>query len=791
MNRLSSIRRWGVVTLTGVTLFGGLSLIGAGVASAATAPTVTAALTTGQTVTSISGTATGAAGGGLTLTVAGTPLASDTITLTLACPSTGTAVFVSTADTSADFGTGIVSHNAANCSTITYTASAGQAANPTLVLTPTFTTSGVTTQALSISGSYATNGLAATSFAVPTDANVAYFEVTSNVPAVTLPPSGTTGISPITIYDPTNILAGTATGNATVAPNPAAGGANASISEGTVANAAIGATYAPVTFTVTQGTTPTTTSSWAPTGLPVGMTLTPASGNVTAVLAGNPTTAGSYNVVITANEANSTTATATFTLVVAPAHLVLTLSAGTWSGTPTVSTVGFTVTAPTAQAGSANLTLTVTQVTPASGQSLTINNASVVTVGVGPSTVSVTIAQNAVGGTLVAKITVGTILGSVTTIYGADGTADGTVAAEFDNAFPNGNANVVLATDIAHTNGSDALAASYLEGTLGTGLLITTPTTLGADAQAAIQREGVSTVYVVGGPLAITPAVISQIEALPVYNAGGLTLAGGNVKVVGPIYGATATDTAAAIDNYFGTAFGASSFTGAYANNVGSTSPGLYNDTTGSASTIAPSGLVPTAVVMASSDWQDSMSFAPEAYRLHLPVILTDASSTTQTLGADATNTLTKLGVKQVIIVGGQLAVSNTVEAAIAAMGISVLRIAGIDATDTAAQLANFALATGNAGLGWSASSKNTVIASHGNYWSDALGAAALGGGANMTTFGLEPIILVENPTTVGSYTTAELSVLAAAPSNTTNLTVLGGPLAMPTSTVNTLLQGL
>ncbi len=67
-----------------------------------------------------------------------------------------------------------------------------------------------------------------------------------------------------------------------------------------------------------------------------------------------------------------------------------------------------------------------------------------------------------------------------TTISGAGGTADGTVAAEFENAFPanavaqtGGNAKVVLATDTPHANGSDALAASYLEGMLGTGLLIT------------------------------------------------------------------------------------------------------------------------------------------------------------------------------------------------------------------------------------------------------------------------------------------------------------------------------
>jgi hypothetical protein len=389
---------------------------------------------------------------------------------------------------------------------------------------------------------------------------------------------------------------------------------------------------------------------------------------------------------------------------------------------------------------------------------------------------------------------VGSILGSVTTIYGPDGTADGTVAAEFENAFPadaghqtGGNVNVVLATDAANANGSDALAASYLEGTLGTGLLITPATNLGTDAKVAMQLEGVTTVYVVGGPLAITLAVIAQIQALPAYKPGGLVPTGSNIKVVGPIYGAdgTAEGTAAAIATRYGSAYGTASIAGAY-----NTSGGLYNTTTGNASNVGPVGPVPTAIVVASSDWQDAMSIAPEAYRSRFPVILAGASTST-TLGADAQAALTSLGVKQVIVVGGQLAVQNSVETQIVALngGISVLRIAGIDATDTAAQIANFALATGTAGLNWTAGN-SAVLASHVDYWTDALGAAALGGGAN-AAFGTEPIILVESPTTVGKYTTAELPELAGDPGNVSNLTVLGGPLAMPSSTVQTLLAGL
>jgi putative cell wall-binding protein len=795
MNRLPSIRRWGVAALTGVTLFGGLSIIGAGVASAATTPTVTAALTTGANAGTIAGTATGT-GGNLTLTVNGTPKLNDVITLTLACPTNGTASFNNvTVSGSADFTSAVgTAQTGTTCSTLTLTATAAGLANPVLTFTPSYTTTGgVSSQALSITGTYATLGLASTSFSVPTDESVVWYGLTSNTPAVTLPATGTTAVSPITITDPYNLpagfqIAGVAGAAATVTDtHSGTAGVAPAISQGTVAGAAIGATYAPVTFTVTPGTGSATITSLVASNLPAGMTFTPGTGNTTGILAGTPTTASTSPVTIVATDGASATATASFSLVVAPATITLTLTGAndSWSGTPTVSTVGFTVTAPGAQPGNSSvLNLTVTG-EPASGAaSLTINNASVVTAGSTVGSQKVTVTN---GATTIGSTSVGSILGTVTTIAGADGTADGTVAAEFMNAFPanavqqnGGNANVVLATDAPSANGSDALAASYLEGTLGTGLLITSPTSLGVDAQNAIRIEGVSTVYVVGGPLAISPAVLAQVAALPAYKPGGLVLTGSNVKVVGPIAGAdgTAAGTAAAIATRFGAAFGSAAFAGAY-NATG----GVYNDTTGNASTTAPTGSVPTAIVVASSDWQDAMSIAPEAYKLRLPVIL-NGPSTDGSLDADAQSALVSLGVKQVIVIGGQLALQNSVETQIAALngGISVLRIAGIDATDTAAQLANFALATGGAGLGW-ATSTSTVMASHVDYWTDALGAAAYGAVNN------QPLILVENPTTIGQYTTAELPTLAS--SNISNLTVLGGPLAMPSSTVNTLLAGL
>jgi putative cell wall-binding protein len=681
MNKLPSIRRWGVAALTGVTLFGGLSIVGAGVASAASAPTVTAAFTGSATAGTIAGIAAAGSGGNLTLAVAGTPVVGDKITLTLACPSVGTASFGTITDTSADFGAVSIA-GAGTCaspSTATFTAT-GVTANPTLALTliTYVTTGGVTSQALSISGTYSTFGLASTNFTVPTDANVVWFSEVANTPAVTLGASTTTAVSPISITEPQSLPAD---------------------------NLADGAT-----------------------------------------------------IVLTL-----------------PVH-------DTWGGTPTLTAPNSTssVAAPSGRV----LTITVTTAPTAGNSGLwTLTNLAVTTTANSPVGANdVVITSTGPAQTLFASVSIGTIPGAVKTIYGADGTADGTVAAEFEAAFPGGNSTVVLATDVPHTNGSDALAASYLEGTLGTGLLITSPTALGSDAQLAMQLMGVKTVYVVGGPLAISPAVIAQIQALPAYNVGGLTTTGSNVKIVGPIYGAdgTAAGTAAAIATYYSTAYGSGTFASAY-----SSTGGAYNDTTGSATATGPGTAAPTAIVVASSDWQDAMSIAPEAFNKRFPVVLTGPSTDT-TLSAGATAALTSLGVKQVIVIGGQLALQNSVETQIAALngGISVLRIAGIDATDTAAQIANFALSTANngvkSGLGWNPTS---VLASHVDYWTDALGAAALG------SVNTQPMILVESPLVIGKYTTAELSVLAGA--GVTGLTVLGGPLAMPSSTVQTLLAGL
>lgn len=788
-SRPLSVRRWGVSAVAGITLLGAAAIIGEGVASAST-PTVSA---TSASVVTIPGSGSQIVGGSITLSVTGTIQTGDVIYLTLSCPTSGTLSWdthTSITTASPNWTVGAPS-SSGSCGTsenvLPITAGAG--ALSSIVVAPQFDASGATSGSVTMSGVYSQLGTTS-SFSVPSDATINWFSVTSNVPAVTLGSKTTTSISNISISQPANLTAGAniAAGSISGSTATITPGAKAAdglvVSTTTIPAGSVNASYS-TTLAASGGAT---SYNWAMTPASLdGLSIASSTGLLSGTLGA---TAGQYTGTVTVTDGNGDSATAAIVLTVGSGtpSIELTLPTGdTWAGTPTATvsqsndtaTFGPTGTNVLDVALSANTTTST--LINISGLQVTTSGSSVS--GAQQATISymgTTAPYNTL--TTLGTTSVGTLLGGTSQIYGPDGTADGTVAQEFEAAFPATNGGTGNSTAVLATNADpyDALAASYLEAQLHTGLLITSPTSLGADAANALRIEGVKTVYVVGGPLAISQAVITQLEATPVYNVGGVTTTGANIKVVGPIYGTTADDTAQQLATYFGTGYGANSFTGAYTSN----GIGAYNDTTGTGSTTAPSGTVPTAVVISDTDWQDAMSIAPEAYSQRWPVILTSATS----LSSQASAALTSLGVKQVIVVGGQLALTNPVVSSIEALngGISVLRIAGIDATDTAAQIANFAMAAAPSGLGLNVT---TVLASHADYWSDALGSAALGGGANQATYGYEPLILVQNPTTVGPYTTTELGTLHK--KGVTGITVLGGTLAMPSATVTSLQNGL
>ncbi len=372
---------------------------------------------------------------------------------------------------------------------------------------------------------------------------------------------------------------------------------------------------------------------------------------------------------------------------------------------------------------------------------------------------------------------------SATRIYGA--TPDATAAEELESVYPGPEGHcpgttssrpVVLATDEHYP---DALAASYLEKYLGTGMLLTPTSSITGATLTALRVEGITDVYVVGGPLAVSTSVVSQIQDTYSYECGGTTRTASHLTVF-RIYGATQYTTAEDVAETPSRGFvGTIDLQGAY---------GLYNDTSGESSAAPPAGARRTAILASGAEFQDAEAAATLAYAKGLPLLLTVPTS----LSPQALDAVTTLGVTQVILMGGPLAVSNAVVTALVDHGVSVIRVAGTDYTDTAVQLADMELGstTGHEGLGWSATHGVTVA--RGDFFTDGLAGAVVAAHGGATGSGPEPVLLTETPTSVGTYLTSFLDEAGSRGidddgTRVTSLTILGGPLALTTAVVTSM----
>jgi len=420
-----------------------------------------------------------------------------------------------------------------------------------------------------------------------------------------------------------------------------------------------------------------------------------------------------------------------------------------------------------------------------------------------PGPVDISVTDTPTGGTAVtlASGILAYNVAQATRVFGQ--TADGTAAAELEQQFPpNGSscvgsgsstgryAPVVLATDV---NYPDALAASYLASYLHTGILLTPVNSVSQVTLNALRVEGITNVYVVGGPYVVSDNDIAQLKATPAYDCGGTqpitTLLGSDQDLsVTRIYGQTEYDTAEQIAEYPPASnVGSLDVPGAYA--------GQYNATTGTTSSAPPVSTTPkTAILATSQGFQDAESASALAYGKNLPVLITEPDS----LASQAQSALMTLGIQQVIVMGGPIAISNTVVSAVQNLGISVIRIAGQDYTQTAAELADFEVnnqvnSAGQAeGVAWNP--KGTIVVARGDFYSDGLAGSVITGTND------QPLLLTENPTTVGQYLTAFLqqagspagidgvtdaTTNAVSGAQITSLTILGGPLAVANSTVS------
>ncbi|MGH8980811.1 MAG: cell wall-binding repeat-containing protein [Acidimicrobiales bacterium] len=350
------------------------------------------------------------------------------------------------------------------------------------------------------------------------------------------------------------------------------------------------------------------------------------------------------------------------------------------------------------------------------------------------------------------------------------------------------NRPVIIATE---THFQDALSSQYLASDLTTGDLLTTYGAVPSVTLQALKVEGVTQVDIVGGPLAVSTAVANQLAALPAYKCGGtseLTTAG-KVKdiTVTRIYGHTAQGTAEAIDRLIPSSHVMKkAFVGAYVGTNTTKGTGAYNDTSGLSSSPTIGTAQSTAIIASATEFQDAMAASTTSYwqtgTKSMPIILTNPTSLTAT----AAGALATTGVKQVILMGGPLAVTNSVVTTLESDGIEVLRVAGQTYTDTAAELAKFELATaGTTGLGWDGTAKKIAVA-RGNGYTDGLVGAVVAG--KHVTVTAEPLLLTENPTTVGTHLTAFLKAYGGAPGAkgaVTTLEIFGGPDAVSPAVVS------
>lgn len=375
-----------------------------------------------------------------------------------------------------------------------------------------------------------------------------------------------------------------------------------------------------------------------------------------------------------------------------------------------------------------------------------------------------------------------------TRIYGE--TAVATAAEELEHAFPAAGGGCVGATSLRSVivatdqNYPDALAGSYLAGSLRTGTLLTAPASLSAPTITAIRTEGVTTVFVLGGPLAVSTAVTSELQSLTVYACGGTTKVPGKAMTVERIFGTTQYTTAEKVATSLAsslatlpTEIGSVAFPGAYSDSDAQGGVGRYNDTSGDASSVptAP-GALRTAILATGTGYQDAMAAGALAYAEHFPILLTTPTA----LSSQAASAIQALGIKQVIVMGGPLAISDAVVSSLQALGVSVLRIAGQNYMDTSVQLAEFETAPAPSGLGWLGSGSVTIA--RGDQFADGLAGGDIPGRAE------EPLLLTQSPRVIG---TALVSFLHAAGTSgiggltVRHFTILGGPDAVTQPMIN------
>jgi putative cell wall-binding protein len=292
-------------------------------------------------------------------------------------------------------------------------------------------------------------------------------------------------------------------------------------------------------------------------------------------------------------------------------------------------------------------------------------------------------------------------------------------------------------------NFPDALSATVLAKAKSTGVLLTDPNTLPSSTQQVLINGSIGTVYIVGGPAAVSDAVATQIAGLKNPNSG-LTL---NVVRVS---GQDRYATNQAVDLQSG-----------------------VNGTTGG-----------TALIATGENFADALAAGPAIYATGDALILTPSA----TLGTSAQATVQALGITNAIILGGTSAVSSAVETSLKGLNVTIdNRLAGADRTLTAAEIAKWELTVSPAVFAETGYNGDTGLSFDGSIVDIARGDTfpdALASGAWLGSVGVKHVLLLTgDPNTLGAGIPALLNG-SVAKYGTANINGLGLASALSATTL-------
>ena len=279
--------------------------------------------------------------------------------------------------------------------------------------------------------------------------------------------------------------------------------------------------------------------------------------------------------------------------------------------------------------------------------------------------------------------------------------------------------------DVAHLvtgeDFPDALAASFGAGVAGGPILLTTAETVPQPTFDALEQLQVGTVVVFGGTAAVSPAVEEQLAS-----AG---------YAVERISGINRYQTASAVAMHYGSGGRVGTLDGQRA-----------------------------ALLATGAGFADALAAGPIAAREHFPLFLTPPDTTEVSVN----RSLQQLGIDVIVLLGGEEAISSSVERFYEEQGYTVERLAGATRTQTARLLADMARSR----LGWD---MGLQLLARGDDYPDALAGSAHAAAHTA------PILLTPSPTTLGGEAAGWLQQRCP---NVTAVRALGGNEAIAQATL-------